>query len=77
MIKNNTQIELIRVYDAPTPGGTFGVLVDRLWPRGVENDERILYAINCSVLAIKPASFVSSIKVGDYIDVSRGRSNED
>lgn len=39
--------------------------------------ERILDDLECSVLAVKPDSFVSPIKAGEYIDVSRERSNED
>lgn len=38
--------------------------------------ERILDDLKCSVLAVKPDSFVSPIKAGEYIDVSGKRSNE-
>ena len=39
--------------------------------------ERILDDLECSVLAVKPDSFVSPIKAGEYIEVERERSNED
>lgn len=31
-------IKIKRVYDPPTPDDGLRFLVDRLWPRGVEND---------------------------------------
>ncbi len=33
--------------------------------------ERILDSIECSVLAVKPSSFVSPIKMGDYVEATR------
>jgi len=33
--------------------------------------ERILDSIECSVIAVKPSSFVSPIKMGDYVDVTK------
>ncbi|MCA9124862.1 MAG: universal stress protein [Planctomycetales bacterium] len=39
--------------------------------------ERILDDLKCSVLAVKPDSFVSPIKAGEYVDVSQERLDED
>ncbi|MDQ7879307.1 DUF488 family protein [Microbacterium sp. QXD-8] len=36
------EIRLKRVYDEPTPGDGFRVLVDRLWPRGLSKERAAL-----------------------------------
>jgi len=39
MAKRKPEIDLARAYDPPAPDGSFRVLVDRLWPRGVKKEE--------------------------------------
>lgn len=33
-----SELQIKRVYDPPTPGDGYRVLVDRLWPRGISHD---------------------------------------
>jgi uncharacterized protein YeaO (DUF488 family) len=35
------RVEVVRVYDAPSPGRRPRVLVDRLWPRGVRKGQEV------------------------------------
>lgn len=38
------RVEVLRVYDLPDGGVDIGVLVDRLWPRGVRKDALSLHS---------------------------------
>ena len=40
--RQRRRFEIRRAYDAPPRGGSYQVLVDRLWPRGVGKDEAAL-----------------------------------
>ena len=40
--RQRRRFEIRRAYDAPPRGGSYQVLVDRLWPRGVRKDEAAL-----------------------------------
>lgn len=39
MTKRKLKIELARAYDPPPADGSYRVLVDRLWPRGVKKED--------------------------------------
>ncbi len=39
MSKRKLKIELARAYHAPAANGSYRVLVDRLWPRGVKKED--------------------------------------
>lgn len=39
MAKHDLKIELARAYHAPASHGSYRVLVDRLWPRGVKKED--------------------------------------
>jgi uncharacterized protein YeaO (DUF488 family) len=38
------RVEVLRVYDLPDGGAGIGVLVDRIWPRGVRKDALSLHS---------------------------------
>jgi len=37
--ENNTMIKIKRIYEAPSAGDGFRILVDRLWPRGLTKEK--------------------------------------
>lgn len=39
MTKRKPKIEIARAYDPPASNGSYRVLVDRLWPRGVKKED--------------------------------------
>lgn len=49
-----SKVSIRRVYEAPAESGTYRVLVDRIWPRGVSK-ERLLFDVWAKELAPSPA----------------------